>query len=189
MSPQDFKKAVENLGALMQQNLPVINEKMALNAYALMRDRIQNEGTIGENKSLGDYSDNPLPAFFFKDKALNASGTAAYNKAKKSGKGISYKEWRKANNRHSDKVTLTFSGTTFKDIGVVRQTNDKTRVTTTIGPKNTKTRKDGKTTEQVSDFLVDRYGDILSPNQEEKVKLEKFLNTEVNQIIKQAFKI
>lgn len=187
MSPEEFNKKVDLLGQLIQQNLPVINEKMALNGYALMRDRIQNEGTIGENKSLGTYSDNPLPAFFFKGKALNASGEDFYLKKSKKGEGISYSDWRKANNRPADKVTLTFSGTTLKDIGVVKQVSDGNKVITTIGPKNTKSRKDGKSTEQVTDFLYDRYGDILSPNKEEETKLSNFLNKEVNAIIKQVF--
>ena len=188
MSPSEFNKKVELLGQLIQQGLPVINEKMALNGYALMRDRIQNEGTIGQNKSLGDYSDSELPAFFFKDKALNGGGENFYLKAKKDGKGISYKDWRRANNRPTDKVTLTFSGTTLKDIGVVKQVSDGNKVVTVIGPKNTKTRKDGKSTSDVVDFLGDRYGDFLEPNKEESAKLQKFLNNEVSNIINQVFK-
>ena len=187
MRPEDFHKAVETLGVLIQQNLPAINEKMALNAYAKMRDRIQNEGTIGEDKSLGKYSENELPAFFFKGKSLNAKGEEFYLKAKKKGKGISYADWRKANNRPTDKVNLTFSGTTLQDIGVVRQINQDNRVVTVVGPKNTKTRKDGQSTEDIVDHLGDMYGDFLEPNREEEAELQKFLNNETMKLIKQVF--
>lgn len=188
MKAEQFHKAVDQLALLLNQNLPEINEKMALNAYAMMHDRIVNEGTIGENKSLGKYSDNEMPAFFFKDKALNKKGDEFYLSRSKKGEGISYKEWREANNRPTDHVSLSFSGTTLKDIGVVKHITQGTKVITVVGPKNTKTRKDGKSTDDVAGFLVNQYGDFLDPNREEEAKLQKFLDNEVNKLIKIAFK-
>jgi hypothetical protein len=121
MEAKDFGKHLENLSKSLIEALPAINEKVAVNAYALMRQRVIERGTIGEDKSLGTYSDNPLPAFYFAGKALNGKGEKAYEKAKKSGEGLSYAEWRSANNRPIDHVTLSFSGATLNDIGVIKE--------------------------------------------------------------------
>lgn len=188
MTPNEFKQQLHNLSELMVQNLPTISEKMAVNAYAMMKSRVINEGTIGENKNLGEYSDNKLPSFFFKGKAANNSGETFYEKAKKSGEGISYKEWREANNRPTDHVTLSFTGTTFNDIGVVKQLVEGTKVVTIVASKNTKNRSNGKSTSEITSYLKDQYGDFLQPNQQEEKVLQQFLDNEVNKLIKQAFK-
>lgn len=187
MKSEEFKSSVNKLSVLLAENLPVINEKMAINAYAMMKDRIINEGTIGDGKQLGEYSDNKLPAFFFKDKAANSSGQQFYLKAKKKGNGISYKEWREANNRPTDHVSLSFTGSTLNDIGVIKQLKDGVKVVTIVGAKNTKTRTNGKTTEQITEYLGDQYGDFLAPNDAEEKILKNFLENEVTKLIKQAF--
>lgn len=188
MSPEDFSNSVMRLAETLIKELPIINEKAALNAYAMMKNRITEEGTIGENKSLGGYSDNPLPAFFFKDKAENDQGEAAYLKAKKSGEGISYKKWREANNRLTDHKRLSFTGTTLNDIGVIKSLVNGTKVITSVGAKNTKTRKDDKSTSEIMNYLGDQVGDFLSPNTHEQQITEQFINKEVYKIIKKTFK-
>lgn len=188
MSPQEFSISVQKLAEALIKELPIINEKAAISAYGMMKNRIINEGTIGENKSLGGYSDNPLPAFFFKDKAANSQGEAAYLKAKKSGEGISYKDWREANNRPTDHKTLSFTGTTINDIGVVKSLVEGTKVITSVGAKNTKTRKDGKTTSEIMDYLGDQVGDFLAPNNQEQQITKTFIDKEVDKLIKKTFK-
>lgn len=182
---KDFGKHLEKLSKALIEALPVINEKVAVNAYALMRQRVIERGTIGEDKSLGSYSDNPLPSFYFEGKALNGAGEKALEKAKKSGEGISYADWRKANNRPIDHVTLSFSGATLNDIGVIKSLRDGTKVVTIVGPKNTKLRKDGKTTSEVVGYLQDQYGDFIKPNKSEENLLKETLTIEVNKVIKQ----
>jgi len=188
MTSAQFSNMVTQLAQELVKELPVINEKAALNVYAMVKNRIINDGTIGENKSLGGYSDNPLPAFFFKDKAANSSGEAAYKKAKKSGEGISYKDWRAANNRPTDHKTLSFTGTTFNDIGVIKQLIDGTKVVTVVGAKNTKSRANGKTTSEIMDYLGEQVGDFLSPNTQEVQLITSFYNKEIDKIIKKTIK-
>lgn len=188
MSSEEFSNSVMRLAETLVKELPIINEKAALNAYGMMKNRIINEGTIGENKSLGGYSDNPLPAFFFKDKAANSQGEAAYLKAKKSGEGISYNDWREANNRPTEHKTLSFTGTTLNDIGVAKQVVDGVKIVTIVGAKNTKTRSSGKSTSEIMDYLGEQVGDFLSPNTREQQITEKFINKEVDKIIKKSFK-
>ena len=74
MTSAEFSQMTMRLAEELTRELPVINEKAALNAYAMMKNRIINDGTIGENKSLGEYSDNALPSWWFKGKALNKGG-------------------------------------------------------------------------------------------------------------------
>ena len=118
----------------------------------------------------------------------NGKGEAFYLKAQKEGKGISYDEWRKANNRPTDHVTLSFTGTTLNDFGVVKSLAEGAKVITTVGAKNTKTRANGKTTSDIGGYLKDQYGDFLQPNKAETELLEKSLDTHVNQLIKNFFK-
>lgn len=186
MDSKEFSKTLKSFSQKITEGLQPINEKVALNAYAMTKNRIINEGTIGDGKSLGGYSTNEMPAFFFKDKALNNSGEAFYEKKKKAGEGISYKEWRESNNRPTDHVTLSFSGTTFNDIGVIKQLVDGVKVVTIVGPKNTKTRKGGETTSEIVGYLQERYGDFIKPNKEEEELLKATLSNEVNKLIKKS---
>jgi hypothetical protein len=185
MDSKDFSANLKKLSNALIVALPVINEKVAVNAYALMRQRVIERGTIGEDQPLGTYSENPLPAFYFKDKALNNSGEAAYQKAKKSGEGISYADWRRVNNRPTDHVTLSFSGTTLNDIGVIKALQEGTKIITIVGAKNAKTRKSGKTTSDIIGYLQEQYGDFIKPNKQETELLKRTLTSEVNKVIKQ----
>lgn len=193
MSPDQFKISVDRLRTLLITNLPTINEKMALDATAQIKDRVVNTGINSKGSSLGKYSDNELPAFFFKDKALNAGGQKLYEsrtKPKKGEerKGISYREWREANNRPTDHVTLSFSGTTMKDIGVTKQIVDGAKVVTVVGAKNTKIREGGDTTEKIVDeYLGGRYGNFLQPNDVEITRLKNYLQTQVEKLIHESF--
>jgi len=192
MTSEDFSKFAIQLAENLAKELPTINEKAALNAYGMVKNRVINDGTIGENKSLGGYSDNPLPTFWFIGKSANKSGDKALAKAleKENGKekGISYKRWREANNRPTDHKTLSFTGTTFNDIGVIKQLIDGTKVITIVGAKNTKNRENGKTTSEIMGYLGDQVGDFLSPNQAEVKLLENFYNKEIDKIIKRSIK-
>jgi hypothetical protein len=188
MEASEFSSLLNTFSENVINELSTINEKMALNAYALVKNRIINEGTIGEGKSLGSYSDNELPAFYFKDKAINSSGEEFYLSAKKEGKGISYKNWRRANNLPTDHKTLSFTGDTLKDIGVVKSINEGTKIITIVGPKNTKRREGGKTTSDIAGYLQDQVGDFLAPNNEEQKILAGILNSELNKIVKASFK-
>jgi len=194
MTSAEFSQMTMRLAEELRRELPIINEKAALNAYAMMKNRIINEGTIGENKSLGSYSDNPLPSWWFKGKALNKGGEKelikSLRKENKDGQdpGISYERWREANNLPTDHKTLSFTGTTLNDVGVTKSINEGTKVVTIVGAKNTKNRDNGKTTSDILNYLGDDYGDILAPNQAEQNLTFTFINKEVDKIIKRVIK-
>lgn len=185
MDSKDFSKNLQKLSQALLEALPAINEKVAVSAYALMRQRVIEKGTIGEDKSLGKYSEHPLPTFYFAGKALNSKGEKALEKAKKSGEGISYAEWRKENNRPIDHVTLSFSGATLNDIGVIKQIKEGTKIVTIVGPKNTKAHHGDKTTSDIVGYLQEQYGDFIKPNKREEAILKEELTDSVNKVIKQ----
>ena len=68
---KEFTDAINKLSELLSTNIPTINEKMALDAAALVKDRVINTGKNAKGSSLGEYSDNELPLFFFKGKSNN----------------------------------------------------------------------------------------------------------------------
>jgi hypothetical protein len=137
---------------------------IAKEALSLIRRRIQNEGKDAVGAQLGDYSDNPLPAFFFYGKSINASGENAVRRAVKEGKGISYKDFRSANNLPTDKVVLTFSGAMWREMDVKIISDNLTNSTAQIEPKTERSRK-------VAAYNSERYGDILALSKEEKEQL------------------
>lgn len=201
----EFKNMADRFVRAVYDRVPQINERLAMNAFALMRNRIQNEGTIGENKSLGDYSNNEIPLFFKKggktiapfSNPLNKGGEQFFlKKVKQNSKlprnehqGISYKEWRKANNLPADHVNLTFTGETLRDIGVIKTIVSKDQIVVSVGAKNTKLRRGGVTTDQVLEGWRDRYGDgILQPNSTELHQLQIAFEKDIQKLIDESFK-
>lgn len=186
---KDFSRAIEKLSQLLTTHLPAINEKMALDGSAMVKDRILNTGKKADGQDLGSYSTNELPAFFFAGKELNKSGEAFYLSKKSKGEGISYKDWKEANNRPTDFVNLSFSGTTMRDIGVIKQITEGAKITTAVGPRNTVVRANGDTTEKITDeYLGPKYGNFIEPNPEERKKLGSYLSNEVEKLINDSFK-
>jgi hypothetical protein len=186
MKAEQFSNQLKQFSAALVQELPRINESVAMNAFAMVRDRVVNEGKKGDGSSLGTYSDNELPLFFYTGKALNKDGEAAVEKAKKAKKGLSYEDWREANNRPVDRVTISFSGDTWKDTGVVKELIDGNKVNTTIGAKNTKDRG-GKSTDDIMSYNQDRYGDYLIASKEEEKKLAVTYDRLLQQLIDKSF--
>lgn len=191
MANESFKERINKFSSLLIDEMPRINEAVALNAYALVRDRIINDGTNGNGVSLGTYSENELPLFFYSGKSLNAGGEAAVAKAKKDGKGLSYKDFREANNRPTNHITLNFSGQMWKDIGVVKQIVSSTKIVTVVGAKNTINRSSGKksiTTDDILDGNRERFGDFLEVNDSEQDELVTTYDTLLQKLIDKSFK-
>ena len=130
----------------------------------MVRRRIQTEGEDANGSQLGNYSDNPLPTWFFKGKSINASGENTVRKAAKEGNGLSYKDFRDGNNLPTDKVTLTFTGAMWREMDVNIISNNETNTTAQIEPRTERSRK-------VASYNSERYGDILALSKEEKQML------------------
>lgn len=157
MTPQEFSANIDKLRNMLATELPTINERAALNASSLVKNRIINTGVNGDDKYLGEYEDTP------------------------------YKKFRKKTGRQIEYVDLNYSGQMFRDIGVVKQTVDNTIIKTVVGPKDTKVRKGGVKTSDIAEGNAERYGNFMKPNAEEISMIGKQITSDVQKLIKQAF--
>lgn len=204
----EFNSKLNSFLSALPDELVRINNGLALSAIAEVRRRLIDTGVDGSGKSLGAYSTNPLPTFFFKNKGTGSGADSRFDalvkskqkQARNTGekfKGVSYKEFRQLNNLPTAHVTLSFTGETLGDLGVIKEAISGEKVITTIGAKNTKTKaqynakgqKVGEeTTEEVLDHLGERYGeDILAVNPEEEKMLEAALDDEIQKLANKFF--
>jgi hypothetical protein len=198
---EEFKKKVEALLTNLPAEIQRINDGIALSIIPEIKTRIRNKGVDGKGKSFGNYSTNPLPTFFFTHKGTGSGADtrleALIKKKKKaegkSYKGVSYTEFRTINSKPTEHVTLSFTDETLNDIGVINNRHEGQIIVTTVGAMNTKTKakydskgvKTGEnTTEQILDFLGERYGDnILSVNEDEESEMAEVLDDELQLLI------
>lgn len=204
MATLDFNQYRVKLAALLN-NLPAeisaANQGIAQSTIQLIRGRLINDGIDGEGKPLGKYSTTPLPTFFFKgvasgsgaDKKLEALIKRKQKSDGKAYKGISYEEFRALNNLPTDHVTLSFTGETLADIGVVDTRTEGQIIHTTIGALgqkskakyNAKGEKVGQnSTEKILDYLCEKYGEnILAANEDEQRILAEAFDSDLQTII------
>ena len=185
---KEYNNRVNKFLAVLPAQVQRINRTIALSSIPLIKKNLIDNGVTGEGKSLGKYSDKPISPGLLIGKGLGAGAdkkVAAYLKQQKKSNpnelpGISYKKFRELNNRPTDHVTLSFSGETLGDLGIVSNVIIGDAVITTVASKNSKTKKvtnkKGKEigtvgTGDVLDQLGEKYGDILSltPSQEKEV--------------------
>lgn len=145
-------------------NRPTETLLMAKELLALVRRRIQNTGRDYNEQPLGSYSDNDLPAFFYYNKSLNASGEQAVKKAQKAGTGLSYKEFRRANNRQTEFVDLNFSGTMWREYDAELIAANDLSAVAVINPRTQRSEK-------VAGYNAKRYGDFIRPTDDERKML------------------
>lgn len=197
----EFVKKVEIFLTALPQEVARVNDGIALSIIPDITERLISKGVDGKGKAMGQYSTNPLPSFFFKHKGLGSGADekfAALEKRKRKAegeayKGVSYKEFRELNNRPTDHVTLSFSGDTLSDIGVISERQEGNVIITTIGARGTKTKakydasgakKGENTSEQILDFLGERYGnDLLTVNAQEEEFMATILDDELQMLV------
>lgn len=187
MNIQEFNNRINGFINELQSKAPVINAGITRSGLSLIHDRILNEGVEGKS-----YSTNPLPEFYFVGKSISAGGEAKVKAVAKKNKklgipGISYTEFRNANNLQTDHVDLRLSGDMWRDMDVLESTGT-LRVTTVAGSKNSITYQNGKKTGDIVGYLAERYGDFLTPTKQEETILDNALDEELQNLIDQYFK-
>jgi len=187
MNIQEFNNSVNAFMSDLESQAPIINAGITRSGLSLIHNRILNDGIEGKS-----YSTNPLPSFFFTGKSISAGGEAKVKAIEKKNKklgisGISYSDFRDANNLQTNHVDLRLSGDMWRDMDVL-ESSGTLKVTTIAGSKNSITYKDGQTTGQVVGYLAERYGDFLTPTKQEETILDNALDEELQNIINQHFK-
>lgn len=81
-------------------------------------DRVIETGRDGEGQAFSPYSTQPVPAFFYFERSLNQRGESAVRKAAKQRTGLSYRDFRDANNRPTDHKNFSFSQEMWRGFGL-----------------------------------------------------------------------
>ncbi len=183
MNINEFNSAVELFIGELQSKAPIINASITRSGLSLIQDRILNDGVNGVR-----YSSNKLPTYFFTNKSISTGGEAKVKSiAKKNTKsgtpGISYEEFRTANNLQTNHVDLKLSGDMWRDMDVLEGSRTGFKFITEAGSKNSITYPDGQKTGDVVGYLAERYGDFLTPTKEEEAILDNALDEEIQNLI------
>lgn len=194
---EELKRRVDRMLKGLPERMGMINELLAESAIPLIVTRLVDMGTDGAGHKMGSYSTNPLPTFFYlgkstgsgSDEKLKAAVKAKRKKEGKNFKGISYKEFRELNGKPTNFVTLSFTGETLADLGIIQKAVEKDNVIISVGAqgKTTKAKRDASgnvvgniSTADVLDFLAARYGDeILGLNAQEQQILDNAMEIEL----------
>lgn len=173
-----FDELTNNIGAA----LPDITQTAALGAIALIKGRVQEKGENPDGQSYGGYSETEVPAFFYYNKATNESGRKIIKDRQKEKRGLSYKDFKAANNgEESVRVkNFTFTGDMWRNTNIISTGFD--------GNFKYKVEVGGKT-----DFAADklewnteRDGDILNVSEQEEKIITETSQEEVDRIIKSS---
>lgn len=184
LSLDQYINNLEQFLNVVQNELPVIMTEGATTMKTQIQDRIQERGLDDQNNPLkygsgNPYSEKDIPAFFYKNaETLNAGASKYVDDQIEEGEGISYKDWREANNLQTDHVDLTFSGRMWQNIGLTSVKSGQNIAIVTISGKTTEA-------EDKAFFNSIRYGDILTPNQEENEELELVVDTKLQHLANQ----
>lgn len=195
MSPEEFSAKTQELLVTSQNELLLINARIARSALSLIRDRIINKGLDHTGKPLGKYSTHPLPTFFFAGKTLGSGGDKRLKTIEKQNRkvginGVSYEQFRDANNLQTNHVDLKFSGDMWRDIDVLQTTIEGGIIKTIVASKDSITKKNGKgtiTTGKEAEYMAAKYGDFLAVNEEEKGILLDALDEELQILVDKVF--
>lgn len=179
------KITIEQLGALltptfkkMAEGLPEIMQTVAKDAQALVRGRIQEQGEDFQNNKLPPYSTTEVPSFFYFRKATNQAGRSIVKQRQKEKRGLSYRDFKAANNGAAsvEKTNLTFTGDMWRGFQIIKQGDVGGNYIVTLGGKS-------KGADNKIGWNSERYGDILRLTKEEEDLLEETFDAELQRII------
>lgn len=174
-----IESAIQKLDALIgdyEDEMLKICESVALNARALIINRIQQEGLPGQF-----YSKNPLPTFFYEGRELNAGGRSILKRKDKRNKGISYEEWREANGLQTAHVDLSFTNRMWQNLVIIGTFKEGDQYRTVIGGGDEETKKK-------LEWNTKRFGTFLKLNADEETILKSLLDKELTNLLNDYFK-
>lgn len=153
----EFANRINSIISDLQETRTSESVQIATEAVALVRRRVQNEKENSDGNSFGQYSETPVPKWFFKGKSLSAGA----EKRVQSGKFfISYADFRDENNLPSDDIDFTFSGDMWRNTGVTDVQQTETETSVTIGGQTSRAR-------ELHGYHAERFGSLLQLNTDE----------------------
>lgn len=148
---------------LVQCNQNSVNNArlVGINALALVKKRVTQEGKDSSDSVIPGYSNKKVPKYYYKNK--KARSGSAYSQLDDL---VSYEDWREANNLATDKVTYFFTGEMWNSmkVAVLSSNNGVSRVL--LGPSGE---------ENIKKFagLSASKGEFLTPTKSEMLILAK----------------
>lgn len=180
----DFRKMAQAMVGDVQKKAAL---RTSFNALAIIKKRVQREGTKEDGSKFKDYSTTPLPLFFYNGRSRTGSDAAnkklekvAKGQAKEGQKGYyaSYSQWRQANNLQVAHKDFTFSGRMWSNIKPVMSDQKDGIVTVAINAVEDEAKKKLK-------YVSDRDGAILRLSKEEVALLsDQYTNEFINELSK-----
>lgn len=201
MKLEEFSNKVDSFLNQLPSEMERVSVIMGNAAIPLITNRLINEGKTAEGKSLGTYSNTPISALFFIGKSVGSGAEKAVSDyAKKNGGKLSYEKFRQLNSRPTSHVTLSLTGETLQDIGILGTRVDGNKLSTRIGSLDRRSKDvfyKGKKigvegTGEVLEKLNDKYGsaldtELLALSQEEQKLLAGIYEQRLQKIINDFF--
>jgi hypothetical protein len=176
----------------LQSEMPAISDEIALNAIALIKNRIIDKG---EGINGASYSTKPMLATreqFVVKSAFKQTKVASGKKGKKHGLWIKfpnaskavpvmelpngYKQFREIQGREGSHVNLSYSGKMWQAVTIVARMHTDTTYATTIGGNNAESQNKLR-------WMTDKYGPFLTLVPEEETKLKGLFEKRVQAVI------
>lgn len=129
----------------------------AMEAAALIRNRVQNEKVNAQGQSFGQYSETPVPKYFYYGKSLSGG---AEDKVRKGKFELSYNEFRDINNLNTGDINFTFTGDTWRNVGVEDVQNSEDSTTVIIGGMTQRSK-------DILEWQSEAKGEIIALNEQE----------------------
>jgi hypothetical protein len=136
-------------------------------------DRVINRGERGEGGKFSPYSTKEVPAFWYMGRSLNAQGEAKVKAKAKAKEGMSYKEFREANNRPTAFKNFSFSQEMWRGFGVKKVEATGGDYTLVIGGQTKESE------EKIAWMSGQEKVSIIAPSEEEKRRLIQTLTNKV----------
>lgn len=179
------KIKIEDIGDLLAptikklaESIPGVMQIIAKDAQALVRGRIQEQGEDYQNTKLPGYSTTEVPAFFYFKKATNEAGRNIVKQRQKEKRGLSYRDFKAANNGAAsvENTNLTFTGDMWRGFQIVKEGDVGGNYIVSLGGKT-------KGSDNKIGWNSERYGDILRLTKEEEDLLDENFDLELQRII------
>jgi hypothetical protein len=157
---------------------PDILQSVGKDAQFLIRNRIQETGVDATGKKLPSYSTVEVPTFFYFRKATNQSGRDIIKQRNKEKRGLSYRDFKAANNGAAsvENTNLTFTGDMWRGFQQTFAGIKGGEFVVTLSGKN-------KGSEDKIEWNSERYGDILRLSAEEEKFLSEAFDEALQEII------
>lgn len=166
---------IRNVARLKVRNAQKKAALIAANdALALIKKRVIDQGEKADGKKFDDYSTVELPYFFFEGKSRTGSD-AALKRAKKAqkgteAKGLSYKDWRQANNLQTKHKDFKFTGRMWASVRPIFIDEQGSKIVVRINATNEENIKK-------IEWNSLREGNILLPSKKELQLIRESYNT------------